>query len=365
MKPRQWILCGNQPDFLQTVAQRCGTRFDIASFPSNCTVQNIISDAADAVALAFHVSKIPDGIDMICKIKRGLPSLPCIVFSDDFSGQAIRLLFKAGASDVLPTPPDPCQIQAALDGFTPLNKVVHPEVSRADEPSIEVRFFGPFSFKINEIALELPNISRQILALLAVQYPAPVGRMQILRNIWPDRYRVAPSSVQKGLNVEIHRIRKAFQSAGLAPDMLLFRQDQYSLASGLCWHSDIELFKSTYALLADQLAHQMVEEAPLQALMKLYAGQFLADMPDASSSWAIPIQHHYFTMFEQIADQFTSLLYDSEAYRQCACVCKELLVVEPRLETIHLRLMDCFLQLGKSDLAEKQYGLCCRILEGS
>jgi DNA-binding SARP family transcriptional activator len=109
-------------------------------------------------------------------------------------------------------------------------------IHNPNERTITVTLFGPFSIRVNGVALALLNLrpqAKSILRFLALR-AAPVHREVIVNTMWPN---ADPEAARKRLHVAISAIR---QELGIAASAMERNGDSYSLnGNGWALRSDV------------------------------------------------------------------------------------------------------------------------------
>lgn len=111
MQPPKVLLCGAHPSLLQTLRSSGGATFRVEQaappyrFPNNADMQHF------GLVVVLHQQHEPDAPATIRNCRRTHPELPVIALTADYSGATTRLLFVAGAADVLPLPAEPERVQ--------------------------------------------------------------------------------------------------------------------------------------------------------------------------------------------------------------------------------------------------------------
>jgi DNA-binding SARP family transcriptional activator/ActR/RegA family two-component response regulator len=407
MKTQKVLFCGPNEAFFQAL-RVAAPQLDIQQTTAQKLFQSEALDPAPGMAVLFHAPPLVDGLAALRRLKARLPETPIVVATADYSGETTRLLFKAGAEDVLRTPADAERILACYEAYLPgfrlkaipkssrktaasgllavvapgilmgnIGAVEPPSFAQAQEsqameqsveacyPGLDVSFFGQFSVRWNGRRVELTKQAKMLFACLAYHYPKPLNREYLAKIFWPDKYEAATGSARRSLNVELTHIRKAFAAqCGVEPDFLRFEQNAYRLDLRQPLQSDVLAFKNLYKRVqALRRNGAEVPEEVLQQAILLYAGNFLDDCPADAYNWVEVERLHLSSVFEEIADLRSELLCRQGNYWEASAVCGDILSRDFRMEVIHRRAMQCYAKLGMLHKVEHQFALCCKMME--
>lgn len=401
-------LCGNfGRDFLHLL-QQTGAPPQIRLVDHTAVLHLAPTQLIDLVFVEHSLPET-DGVAAVRNFKRRFATTPVIVFSEDYSGDTIRMLLKSGADDVLRLPTTSADLQgiletyllgygkapaltakkipagsfmlaAAAPGLVLGGTAAAAQVLGAPAPDsaqrieqdveytyrgLEINFFGQFLPRWNGRRVDLTNQAKQIFAYLAYYHPRPQGRDHLARVFWPDKYDMAPDSARRSLNVEITRIRNSFRNnAGFDGDIVVFENNSYHLNLDRPLDSDVIQFRELHRQVHECLrrSNQAPDNMLLQVI-QLYTGNFLEDFPADHYNWIDVERQHLGSVFEQLADLYSGQLCHQGDYWKAASVCNEILSRDPRMEAIHRRLMECYHHLGMHHKLEAQYRLCCLMME--
>lgn len=402
------LLCGAHPSLLHTLRTSGGHALQVEQVPHSVAFQDFTDRQNVGMLVVLHQLQSYDTPAIIRSWRRENPEVPVIAVTADYSGSTTRLLFIAGAADVLPLPAEPERIlacyEAYLPGFgqvatrrksvahsrarflllsamtpglviagtglaaptppdaLPQNPVV--QLQSTDCRGLRITYFGSFTVALNGRKMELTQQAKHLFAYLAYHRGRSLSRDHLARVFWPDKYDHSPEAARHSLKVEINRIRTVFGKPQDADkSILVFAQNCYGLDAAYPMESDVLLFKDLHHALQNYLRdRQDAPDALFQQAINIYSGNFLADFPEETFNWVEVERQHLSAVFEQMADLYSELLCQQGDHWKAAALCNEILSRDARMEAIHRRLMLCYIHLGMMNKVEAQFRLCCQMM---
>ncbi len=358
--------------------------------------------------VVLHQSQNADAPAIIRSLRRINPEVPVIAATADYSGPTTRMLFVAGATDVLPLPAEPEQVLACYEAYLPgfglaprhkkysihskarylllsamspglvlagtgMNSAALPQampqtpvvqLQSSDCPGLRMTYFGAFSVTLHGKKVNLPQQAKHLFAYLAYHRGRSLSRDHLARVFWPDKYEHSPEAARHSLKVEINRIRTVFTRIyGTEKCVVVFAQNCYGLDETQEMDSDVLTFKALHYALQEQLrVGREVPDKLFQQAISIYSGNFLADFPEETFNWVEVERQHLSSVFEQMADLYSEMLCHKGDHWKAAALCNEILSRDARMEAIHRRLMSCYAQLGMMNKVEAQFRLCCQMM---
>jgi DNA-binding SARP family transcriptional activator len=224
---------------------------------------------------------------------------------------------------------------------------------------IEVQFFGEFSVKING-RLVASKSNGLLLAYLLFNHKQPVHKEKLMSKFWGENVNDAKNC----LNVAICSLRKTLKE--LVPEktpIILFQNDYYALNTAY-WRieTDIDQFTQRWeksrTLLRTQGLAATVEE--LKSLKTVYRDEFL---PHFNHEWAVGKRDEYREKYLQALNLLSEHYWKTQEFNDCIACCQDILLVDECVESTHVRLMGCFIQLKMKDRAVRQYKKCVEAMQ--
>jgi two-component SAPR family response regulator len=224
---------------------------------------------------------------------------------------------------------------------------------------IEVQFFGEFSVKINGKPVASKS-NGLLLAYLLFNHKQPVHKEKLMSKFWGENVNDAKNC----LNVAICSLRKSLKE--LLPEktpIILFQNDYYALNTAY-WRieTDIDQFTQRWeksrTLLRTQGLGATVEE--LKSLKTVYHDEFL---PHFNHEWAVGKRDEYREKYLQTLNLLGEHYWKIQEFNDCIACCQDILLVDECVESTHVRLMSCFIQLKMKDRAVRQYKKCVEAMQ--
>jgi DNA-binding SARP family transcriptional activator len=173
----------------------------------------------------------------------------------------------------------------------------------------------------------------------------------------------SPSSARNSLNVAIHTIRKHFTKALPQQDLLIYKNECYSINTDLDIRTDVEQFAAYFQKGSIMEQNQGLEHAlgAYNKAVALYRGDFMEDM--LYEEWCEAVRDNLKETFLLILDRQSNFFFEQASYSVAITICKKMLEKDPCLEEVHRKLIVCYKQLGQQDKAIKQFYKCAQSLQ--
>jgi DNA-binding SARP family transcriptional activator len=232
---------------------------------------------------------------------------------------------------------------------------------RGQGPLLAVHLLGRFRVTLNDAPVDnLPSGRSRALFeyLLTHRDPWPPREVLMMEVFWPG---AAPAAARNNLNVAVHTLRRAFQTAGDL-QVLVFEQGSYRLHSDLRLWVDVDEFDH-HARAGRQLevAGELVGAmAEYELAASLYQGDFLAD--DPYEEWPVLTRERLRLTHLDSVSRLSHLYFSQGRYAPCAALCQRILEGDPCHEDAHRRLMRSYSRQGQLHLALRQYRICVEAL---
>jgi len=222
---------------------------------------------------------------------------------------------------------------------------------------LSIRFFGSFEIHFKDVKLKkMPGRKvSSLLAYLLLHHQGPVHREVLMGLFWGDNL---PSSARNSLNVAIHHIRRHFARAFPEQEIILYKNENYSINPELNIVTDVELFISQWRKGRIVDASQGLEAA-IPAYNKaagLYRGDFLEEL--RYEEWCGAERDNLQETYLFLLDRLSNFFLREGSYTAAINLCKKALAKDSCLEDMHRRLITCYDRLDYRDLAIRQYYRC-------
>ncbi len=321
MQSTKVLLCGVHAPLLHTLRASGGDTLQVEQVSQPFVFQAITNRQDIGLMVVVH-EQAADTTAIIRNWLRQNPNVPVIAVTSDYSGATTRLLFIAGAADVLPLPAEPERVIACYETFLPgfgrsglpkkrkpFNTARHlllstlapglvlggTDFSTPVSPDVPTRhpvvqlqsnncrglimtYFGTFTVLLHGRKVELTQQAKHLFAYLAYYQGSSLSRDQLARVFWAEKYEYNPEAARHSLKVEINRIRKVFGESNKG--LIRFAQNCYGLDNTQSLESDVLTFKALHSALQDNMrkGQEMPDELFQQAI-SIYSDNFPRRFP--------------------------------------------------------------------------------------
>jgi DNA-binding SARP family transcriptional activator len=198
-----------------------------------------------------------------------------------------------------------------------------------------------------------------LLAYLALSRERRPSRDLLMETFWP---RSDPRAARNCLNVTLHALRQHLRDLVPQREVIVYDCEGYSLNPELGIWIDVEEFEGAWkrgqSLERADRAREALAAYSLAA--SLYVGDLLED--DLYDPWLDLEREHLKEVYLALLDRISrhcSLDGDPEGAIR---LCEQMLEKDGCQESVHRRLMLCYLKLGLRDRALRQYARCVEVL---
>ena len=227
---------------------------------------------------------------------------------------------------------------------------------------LDVQFLGGLSVEVRGKKIrKLPGKKvNSLLAYLLYNHKKPIHRDILMERFWGE---TSPSSARNSLNVAIHTIRKHFTKTLPQQDLLIYKNECYSINTDLDIRTDVEQFAAYFQKGSIMEQNQGLEHAlgAYNKAVALYRGDFMEDM--LYEEWCEAVRDNLKETFLLILDRQSNFFFEQSSYSVAITICKKMLEKDPCLEEVHRKLIVCYKQLGQQDKAIKQFYKCAQSLQ--
>lgn len=392
---------------VNSVIRLCPPAFEIRPLPLNFNFT--ASDESlrpSVIALIVEASGRKPAVQ-VKAVRKKFPAVPLLALAPQPQKDDILAAFRAGADDFLPLPLDKEGIAAALSRLATKHKAVsgmpssffsrsaswlkeavggfrkkrrllsgnlgilsspyrslfsHAPGQKTTAADLNVRFFGRFEVYAQGKALKrIPGSKiNSLLAYFVFNHGKAIHREILMNEFWGEN---TPSSARNSLNVAIHSLRKYFQEALPIQEIILYKNECYSLNPGLDVTSDVRQFLDYWQKGKLIESSQGLENA-LGAYNKakaLYRGDFIENIH--TDEWPERERDNLKEIYLLLLERLSSYFFQHQAYNVSLDLYKKILDADPCQESIHRQVMISYQMLGQRDKAIKQYQRCLAALK--
>jgi DNA-binding SARP family transcriptional activator/ActR/RegA family two-component response regulator len=233
--------------------------------------------------------------------------------------------------------------------------------NRCDTVRMEIFFLGHFRTLINDRILEEwpSKKGKSIFAYLCYQCDRPIHRDVLMNTFWP---KSIPESARNCLNVAIHSLRKRFQQVDPAIEILVFKDECYSLNPEIEVWTDLDELRQLWHKAQSVEKNRGLEVAATfyEQIAAIYQGDFMAEelYEDWSTMERENLKEIYLVTLEKICESQIQIGNLTEAIG----ICKAILGKDNCREEIYRRLMSCYQKIGPRNMALRTYSKCVQSL---
>ncbi|TNE57169.1 MAG: hypothetical protein EP344_11480 [Bacteroidetes bacterium] len=327
--------------------------------------------------ILFHgITSSDHTLEQIRTIRRKLGMTPIILVAEKPSPSYLVQAYRYGITDCVLAPCTAEQISTTLLNYLPQQNpvsttrgtigITHPLLRTSNacpfrniKADIEVRMLGTFQVYKKGKRLDLPSGTRQRSLLAFLLHPSnnPVHRDKIIRNFWPDH---DPECARNNLNVGICNLRRYLEQH-FPNDVIRFENGYFSLHPDLVLHTDIGAFHQFYQQGKTAERHGQRQEAEQFYRSATELGtEFLEEFQQ--EDWTVRLREIFTERYFHAMDIISSIQYEQGHYEQALETLRTMLYKDDCLESVHSKIMACYLASGKKEKAVRQYQECERLL---
>ncbi len=244
---------------------------------------------------------------------------------------------------------------AIVEAYQPPKKTTH-------DPKLQVQMLGEFSLSVNDKTLcKLPGKkAKSVLAYILYDHPKPVHREVLIDVFWKDSI---PDSARNCLNVTLHNVRKHIDVLAPGKNVIIFKDECYSINPDFYVEKDVDLFKSYWNNARQTEINQGMKAAVnmYHQAFAFYRGDFLEQM--RYEEWTERSRDWFKETWIVILDRLTTHFYENGKYQICLNLCQKILEKDACLEDVHRRMMVCHSKMRMKDLALRQFYKCQKALK--
>jgi DNA-binding SARP family transcriptional activator len=181
-----------------------------------------------------------------------------------------------------------------------------------------------------------------------------VARDVIMDAFWPD---ASTESARNSLNVAIYSLRQALKPVIDIP-VVLFQENTYLLNPRIVTWLDLAAFEQSVQSGREYEAKGRLAEATrsYEHALSLYQGDLLSEFP--YEDWVAIERERLRVLYLETLDRLSMIYFSQGQYAACVALCQRMLTRDASREDAHCRLMRCYVRLGQSHMAIRQYQVC-------
>ena len=254
----------------------------------------------------------------------------------------------------------PKNIQTSLNSSILPLPIMTGNMSKAK--GFSIKMLGKFQISLDgkkNIQLKGHN-AKSLLAYLFYHRKRPIHREKLMNMFWPDSL---PNCARNCLNVTIHHIRKEFQPLTNGIDIIIYKDECYSINQSHNVEIDIEQFNSFRRKgLAYESTGALEKSIDVYyKAIKLYKGDFIEDL--LYEDWCGPERENIKERYLVMLDRLSQYSFRKGNYNSTIELCNIMLKKDNCLEEIHRRLIASYRASGARGKAIKQYKKCAQTLQ--
>ncbi len=349
---------------------------EIVRVSGNYPISSLDKIAPFQMVLLNFAAESEATLEQIAALRRKYVSVPLILASSNPTVSYLVQAYRHGITDCLLAPYNEEQLNSQLSPY--LTKPEFPVVQQRTElmpqlmrsalnpvnnhleADFSANFLGTFRLFRNGEALDLPGGARQrsLLAYLLFYAQSQVHRDKIIQSFWPDH---DPDCAKNNLNVAICNLRRYLEQF-IQEDVICFHNGYFFLNPDLVIHRDIDHFLHAYhqGRVAESRG-QTTEAAGLFQAAIQTGSEFLEEF--MQDDWTLRPREEFTEKLFHALDQVSAQQYENNCFEAALTTLRYMLYKDDCLESVHNKMMSCYLALGKNEKAVRQYQDCERILQ--
>lgn len=224
---------------------------------------------------------------------------------------------------------------------------------------LHILAFGEPKVLIDETLITRWHMTRSLeLFFFLLEHAHPVQKDQIIETLWSDS---TIEQIDTGVRTAIYYLRRA-----IGKECIVYRSGFYSLNLSAVYEEqvcyDVDMFEKHYTNAKKNLKAGNEEEANMAftTMVEMYKGDY---MQSFYSNWCIAPRERLRQAYLDARQQLALIAWRGEHWEESLQHWQHILAIDSCFEKAHYGLMRCYLQLGKRELALRQYQRCCQNLQ--
>lgn len=227
---------------------------------------------------------------------------------------------------------------------------------------IQIKSLDDFEIKYDNKVLS-PMKSKRAKALLCYLFfhqNKKINKHVLMNAFWGNSNS---ESAKNCLHVTIHHMRKYLANEIPNTEIILFKNDKYSISS------EIEIQMDSSIFIENWKRGKFIEDAQgLEAALEYYQEAYMIYQKDfmdsiSQENWIEMERENLREIYLNILGKLSLYYFQQDKYMISLQVCKEALQKDNCLEEVHRRIMACYFSLKMRDKAIKQFFKCAKILK--
>ncbi|MBB6729891.1 response regulator [Cohnella zeiphila] len=354
------VAVDDEPPALKRVEKLLRAKADVVQigglFDSSKQFWEHVLTSAEPIDLALLDMEMPGlhGLELAKRLREVRPEIQ-IAFLTAYEEYA-RDAFDVEALDYLLKPITDADLARTFDRFA--KRSGRGASLPVAEPKLSVRSFGPFSVTTDRgEAVRFRNSkSRELLAYLHHAGGKPVGKAQIMNDIWQGK---DVERTQVNLHSTVYQLRKDLEACGLHGVV-----EQTKTAGGgygLRWPVAVGDDVAEYEAALRQYGSTK-SMTPLIRAIQLYGEGFLAG---SGYGWAAPRQAELELSYAELLEAMVGAYIRLQRYEIALDPMRKWVHLQPLEERLHAKMVALLLMMDREDDARKYYRLAAESLEPS
>ncbi|MBK6931289.1 MAG: winged helix-turn-helix domain-containing protein [Saprospirales bacterium] len=351
-------------------------QIEITPVPATYPTDRLDYLAPFDLVLLNSASESEDDLERIRALRRHYSSVPVILASDNPTASYLVQAYRYGITDCLLAPFNSDQLAALVSVYLkdPGGSIGHasmglvPTAFQAPlampaldaQADLSASFLGTFRLFHRGERIDLPggNRQRSLLAYLVYHAQQQVHRDRIIRRFWPDH---DPDCAKNNLNVGICNLRR-FLEPYFTQEVICFQNGYFFFNKELRIGRDIDVFTHAYHQGKDAERHGQDAEAAVWYRSAASMGtEFLEEF--FGEEWTVRLREDFTEKLFSALDFLSTYQQKNRQYDAALETLRRMLYKDDCLESVHAKIMQCYLSLGKKEKAVRQYHECARILQ--
>ena len=375
MTPPKIVVYGNSDFPVERLSAIHNSPVEISPVPAGFPTDRLEYLAPFHLVLLNYSSESEDNLEQIRMLRRQYSTVPVILASSNPSASYLVQAYRYGITDCLLAPFSEEQLRSVVASYLiePEQSIGHqapkpmPQVLRSncnpfnanEEADFSICFLKTFQLFHKGERLDLPGGARQrsLLAYLFFQGQNLVHRDKIIQQFWPDH---DPDCAKNNLNVAICNLRRYLEQF-TREEVICFQNGYFFLNQHLLIQRDIDNFLQAYqqGRAADSRGQAQVAAKWFQTAAQL-GSEFLEEF--MQEDWTRQPREEFTEKLFHAQDKLSSHQIKCKSYETALTTLRHMLYKDDCLESVHNKIMNCYLALGKNEKAVRQYQDCERIL---
>jgi DNA-binding SARP family transcriptional activator len=230
---------------------------------------------------------------------------------------------------------------------------------REDEQAFRVLALGEPQVISRGVPVTRWRMARSLeLFFFLLETGKPVRKEQITMALWPEQEGEQTDSTVRTM---IYYLRRALGKQSIISQAGLYSLDLAELGKEHFWY-DVDIFKARHLQAKKALEEEDDESAAsaFSAMVSLYSGDYVQSF---YNDWCIPQRDKLRQAYMDAHHQLAMICWRREDWDESLLHWQRLLSLDVCYEAAHYGVMRCYMQLGKRELALRQFQSCSQILQ--